>query len=36
MMKSAFEPQFDQLLELKRRFDPEHLFRLNQNVDPHA
>lgn len=32
-MKSAFGPLFDRLLELKRQFDPENLFRLNQNVE---
>lgn len=35
MMRSAFGSQFDRMLELKRRWDPENLFRLNQNVDPH-
>lgn len=34
MIRSAYGPQFDRLLELKRQFDPENLFRLNQNVDP--
>ena len=34
MMKAAFGPQFERLVELKRRFDPQNLFRLNQNIDP--
>lgn len=34
MMESAFGPQYLRLKELKRKYDPNNLFRLNQNVKP--
>lgn len=34
MMRSSFGPHYQQLLALKRRYDPTNLFRLNQNIDP--
>ena len=30
----AYGPNLGRLVELKRRYDPENLFRLNQNIDP--
>jgi hypothetical protein len=35
-VRSAYGPNYDRLVELKRRYDPENLFRLNQNVEPRA
>jgi hypothetical protein len=36
--KSAFfnGPNWDRLVHLKRRVDPDNFFRLNQNIDPNA
>ena len=31
---NAYGPNFDRLVEIKRRFDPDNLFRLNHNIDP--
>jgi hypothetical protein len=30
----AYGPNLDRLVELKRRYDPTNLFRLNQNIEP--
>jgi FAD/FMN-containing dehydrogenase len=33
-VSSAYGPNYERLLDLKRRYDPDNLFRLNQNIDP--
>jgi FAD/FMN-containing dehydrogenase len=32
--KAAYGPQYDRLVEVKRRYDPDNLLRLNQNIEP--
>jgi FAD/FMN-containing dehydrogenase len=32
----AFGPNLQRLVELKRRYDPDNLFRLNHNIDPNG
>jgi FAD/FMN-containing dehydrogenase len=34
MMKNAFGPQYARLSALKQKYDPENLFRVNQNIQP--
>ena len=33
---SAYGPNLRRLVELKRRYDPDNLFRLNHNIDPNG
>ena len=33
-VKSVYGPSFDRLVEVKRKYDPSNLFRLNQNIKP--
>ena len=33
-VRQAYGPNYDRLVELKRRYDPDNLFRLNHNIDP--
>nr|WP_321112743.1 FAD-binding oxidoreductase [Halorussus salinisoli] len=32
--KAAYGDHYDRLIELKRKYDPENVFRTNQNLDP--
>ena len=32
LVRAAFGPQYERLLALKRKYDPQNLFRLNQNI----
>jgi FAD/FMN-containing dehydrogenase len=33
-VRAAYGPAWDRLVDLKRAYDPENVFRLNQNVSP--
>jgi hypothetical protein len=33
-IRAAYGPNYDRLLEVKRRHDPENVFHLNHNIDP--
>jgi FAD/FMN-containing dehydrogenase len=33
-VRAAYGPNYDRLVEVKRRFDPENIFRLNHNIAP--
>lgn len=33
-VRAAYGPNYDGLLQVKRKYDPENVFRLNHNVDP--
>jgi FAD/FMN-containing dehydrogenase len=35
-VRAAYGPNYDRLVELKRRYDPENAFHLNHNIDPVA
>ncbi|WP_226483275.1 FAD-binding oxidoreductase [Natrinema amylolyticum] len=34
--KSAYGDHYERLIKLKRKYDPDNLFRVNQNLDPRA
>jgi hypothetical protein len=33
-VRAAYGPNFDRLALVKRKYDPENLFRMNQNIKP--
>jgi FAD/FMN-containing dehydrogenase len=33
-VKAAYGENYDRMVALKRKYDPDNLFRLNQNVRP--
>ena len=33
-LRDSYGPNWDRLVELKRRYDPNNLVRLNQNITP--
>jgi FAD/FMN-containing dehydrogenase len=35
-IRAAIGEQWTRLVELKKKYDPTNLFRLNQNIDPHS
>ena len=34
VLKAAFGPNYDRLMAVKKKYDPENFFCLNQNIKP--
>ena len=35
-IKAAFGPNYERLVAVKKKYDPENFFSLNQNIKPQA
>lgn len=35
-VKAAYGPNYERLVEIKKKYDPKNLFRMNQNINPPA
>ena len=33
-LRAAYAPNYDRLAQIKRKYDPENFFRVNQNIKP--
>ena len=33
-MRAAYGPTYDRFARVKRQYDPDNLFRMNQNIEP--
>ena len=33
-IKASYKGNYDRLVEIKRKYDPNNLFRVNQNIKP--
>ena len=36
LLRAAYGPNYERLVQLKTKYDPTNLFRMNQNIKPHA
>jgi FAD/FMN-containing dehydrogenase len=35
LVRAAYGSNYDRLVEIKRKYDPKNVLRLNQNIKPH-